>query len=279
MQTRKLSIGGMSCGHCVQTLTKALSGLPGVEDVNVSLEKKSATVRFDEGMLNSERIAQAIVEVGYEVKEEEDGDSQPSETRLSSARDSPQRRTARFKVSGMSCASCANTIEKGVRALDGTVDAAVNFAAEVLTVEYAEGTLVPGAIEEKVEALGYRAQPAESGEAGELIFHVGGMHCASCVGTIERKLRSVAGIRGASVNLASETARVSYDPSLIDRAEYVTKSLAVCHRCGGPGMYTQRVIESDELVVLGATDAYEARCRRCYDESEAHQERLEIPGP
>jgi len=65
-------------------------------------------------------------------------------------------------------------------------------------------------------------------------------------------------------------------PSLIGRAEYVTKSLAVCHRCGGPGMYTQRVIESDELVVLGATDAYEARCRRCYDESEAHQERLEI---
>jgi thymidine kinase len=65
-------------------------------------------------------------------------------------------------------------------------------------------------------------------------------------------------------------------PSLIDRAEYVTKSLAVCHRCGGPGMYTQRVIQSDELVVLGATDAYEARCRRCYDESEVFQERLEI---
>ena len=40
-------------------------------------------------------------------------------------------------------------------------------------------------------------------------------------------------------------------PTLMTRAEYVTKSLAVCHRCGGAGMFTQRVIQSDELVVLG----------------------------
>jgi thymidine kinase len=65
-------------------------------------------------------------------------------------------------------------------------------------------------------------------------------------------------------------------PTLITRAEYVTKSLAVCHRCGGAGMFTQRVIDSDELVVIGATDAYEARCRRCYDPTESQQERLEI---
>ncbi len=60
------------------------------------------------------------------------------------------------------------------------------------------------------------------------------------------------------------------------RAEYVTKSLAVCHRCGGPGLFTQRVVDSDELVVLGAGDAYEARCRRCYDPAEAVQTALEV---
>jgi thymidine kinase len=65
-------------------------------------------------------------------------------------------------------------------------------------------------------------------------------------------------------------------PSLMLRAEYVTKSLAVCHRCGGPGLFTQRVVQSDELVVLGATDAYEARCRHCYNPSEASQQTLEI---
>ena len=63
-------------------------------------------------------------------------------------------------------------------------------------------------------------------------------------------------------------------PTLLLHAEYVSKTLAVCHRCGGPGLYTQRVVESDELVVLGATGAYEARCRRCYDPAEVVQARL-----
>ena len=65
-------------------------------------------------------------------------------------------------------------------------------------------------------------------------------------------------------------------PSLMLRAEYVTKALAVCHRCGGPGLFTQRVVASDELVVLGAEGSYEARCRRCYDPDEALQESLDL---
>ena len=60
-------------------------------------------------------------------------------------------------------------------------------------------------------------------------------------------------------------------PLLANRAEYVTKMLAVCHRCGGPANFTQRTVESEDLVVLGATDSYEARCRECYDPGEATQ--------
>jgi thymidine kinase len=65
-------------------------------------------------------------------------------------------------------------------------------------------------------------------------------------------------------------------PSLCDRAEYVTKMLAVCHRCGGPALYTQRIVKSDDLVVLGAQDAYEARCRMCYDPGEPEQPVLSL---
>jgi thymidine kinase len=67
-------------------------------------------------------------------------------------------------------------------------------------------------------------------------------------------------------------------PTLCDRAEYVTKVLAVCHRCGGPALYTQRIVQSDDLVVLGAGDAYEARCRMCYDPAEPEQPRLTWDG-
>jgi thymidine kinase len=67
-------------------------------------------------------------------------------------------------------------------------------------------------------------------------------------------------------------------PTLSDRAEYVTKMLAVCHRCGGPALYTQRIVRSDDLVVLGAQDAYEARCRMCYDPHEPEQPSLGLDG-
>jgi thymidine kinase len=65
-------------------------------------------------------------------------------------------------------------------------------------------------------------------------------------------------------------------PELCGRAEYVTKTLAVCHRCGGPALYTQRIVASDELVVLGAHGAYEARCRSCYFPEEPLQAELGI---
>ncbi len=63
-------------------------------------------------------------------------------------------------------------------------------------------------------------------------------------------------------------------PTLASHAEYVTKMLAVCHRCGAPAGHTQRIVHSDELVVLGATDSYEARCRLCYDPTEPEQPKL-----
>lgn len=54
-------------------------------------------------------------------------------------------------------------------------------------------------------------------------------------------------------------------PQLLAIAEYITKTLAICVRCGNPANHTQRLIESDERVVVGAADIYEARCRRCFE--------------
>ncbi|MBA2356042.1 MAG: thymidine kinase [Acidobacteria bacterium] len=56
-------------------------------------------------------------------------------------------------------------------------------------------------------------------------------------------------------------------PQLLAMAEYITKTLAICMVCGEPANRTQRLVKSDELVLVGATGAYEARCRRCFDPS------------
>lgn len=54
-------------------------------------------------------------------------------------------------------------------------------------------------------------------------------------------------------------------PQLLAVAEYITKTLAICVRCGGPANHSQRLIASEERVVVGAGDVYEARCRLCFD--------------
>jgi thymidine kinase len=54
-------------------------------------------------------------------------------------------------------------------------------------------------------------------------------------------------------------------PLLLAVAEDITKTRAICMQCGSPATYTQRLIASRERVVVGASDAYEARCRACFD--------------
>ena len=68
-------------------------------------------------------------------------------------------------------------------------------------------------------------------------------------------------------------------PTLMAVAEDVTKTLAICVRCGAPANNTQRLVESDELVVVGAQGVYEARCRACFQPwvDEHSSEQMELP--
>src|SRR5690349_19510944 len=54
-------------------------------------------------------------------------------------------------------------------------------------------------------------------------------------------------------------------PALLAIAEYITKTLAICVRCGAPANRTQRLDENTDRLLVGATDAYEARCRLCFE--------------
>lgn len=69
-------------------------------------------------------------------------------------------------------------------------------------------------------------------------------------------------------------------PQLLTLAEEVTKLLAICVRCGNPAKHTQRIVASEELILVGAQGMYEARCRRCFEahlptENEKTEARLE----
>ena len=65
-------------------------------------------------------------------------------------------------------------------------------------------------------------------------------------------------------------------PDLLALAESITKTLAICMRCGNPAKHTQRLTGSDDLIVVGAAGMYEARCRRCFEAGIPRQEEMDF---
>ncbi|WP_167617781.1 heavy-metal-associated domain-containing protein [Maribellus sediminis] len=66
-----LSIGGMTCEHCVMSVTKGIEGVEGVESVVVTLEDSTAVVKYDASLVASEDLEKAVEKRGYRVKTSE----------------------------------------------------------------------------------------------------------------------------------------------------------------------------------------------------------------
>jgi len=116
----------------------------------------------------------------------------------------PGKKKATIPVTGMTCTTCAATIEKGLAETTGVEQARVNFASEKASIEYDSSKVSLTQIKDTISQLGYGTATRKS------IFPVGGMTCASCVARVEQALSSVPGVVSANVNLASEKATVEY---------------------------------------------------------------------
>ncbi|TCP28892.1 Cu+-exporting ATPase [Scopulibacillus darangshiensis] len=125
-----------------------------------------------------------------------------------------------LQIQGMTCAACANRIEKGLKKVEGVSDANVNFALEKSKVSYDPSVTNLKAFEEKIHSLGYEVVKDKTE------FNVTGMTCAACANKIEKKLNKLEGVSSANVNFALESATVEYDPnevSIPDMKEAIKK--------------------------------------------------------
>jgi Cu+-exporting ATPase len=124
------------------------------------------------------------------------------------------KKNVTLPVTGMTCANCALNIERNVKKLPGVKEMNVSFATEQASVAFDTDQLQINDVVDKIHDAGYGVATAT------VEFPVTGMTCTNCAMTIERTLKKkVPGVLNASVNFASERARVEYIPSLttIDR--------------------------------------------------------------
>ncbi|MFT0801335.1 heavy metal translocating P-type ATPase [Bacillus swezeyi] len=129
-----LQISGMTCAACAARIEKGLKRLDGVEDANVNVALEKSKVVYDPAKIEVGHLAEKVESLGYQVAAEK----------------------AEFAISGMTCAACANRIEKRLNKLPGVKSAAVNFALETAAVEYHPGAVSLEDMRETADKLGYK---------------------------------------------------------------------------------------------------------------------------
>jgi P-type Cu+ transporter len=112
-------------------------------------------------------------------------------------------RTLRLSLQNMSCASCVGRVERGLTALPGISDVRVNLANETAQAQIDAPERI-AEIATTLQEIGYPAR------TGSVRLNIASMSCASCVGRVDKALAVLPGVLDVNVNLASETATVTY---------------------------------------------------------------------
>lgn len=147
-----------------------------------------------------------------------------------------------LKIEGMTCAGCAQAVERALSQVQGVEMASVNVLTEEARVKHT-GLVSSESLVAAVEAAGYKAALICSLPERHIKLEIEGMTCASCVHAVEKALASVPGVEEVAVNLATEEA------TLTTASDLVTSTLqAAVERAG----YRVGSIRSAEEGVTGA---------------------------
>jgi Cu+-exporting ATPase len=140
-----LPVTGMTCANCSLTVERNLKRLTGVDEATVNLATEKASITYDPSVVKQGDFLALIRDIGYDVATAK----------------------AEMPVTGMTCANCAQTVERTLKRLDGVVSAHVNLASERASVEYLPGVVSLAAIQQAIRDVGYDVVVPGEGETAE----------------------------------------------------------------------------------------------------------------
>ena len=136
-----LNISGMTCASCARAVERSVGKLKGVRSADVNLATEKLVIEFDESLVDLDQIKAAVEKAGYGAKEEEDR----------------RIREVIMPISGMTCASCSNAVQRVIGKLDGVQEVNVNLATEKAKVVYDSSKVRLSEIKSAVAKAGYQA--------------------------------------------------------------------------------------------------------------------------
>ncbi|KAL3879473.1 hypothetical protein ACJMK2_031769 [Sinanodonta woodiana] len=227
----------MTCTSCVKKIEGELSRHHGVHSISVSLADQNGNIEYFPNRTTPQILCDAIVAMGFEaslpasaldhnvVTRQHGKEVTPNlgrgnvvfkETK-SGGQEEDEYDKCYFKVTGMTCASCVNVIEKNLMKVEGVKSVLVALMAQKAEVKYDAAYILPSQIANKIISIGFNATVLESESLGHgtAELHITGMTCSSCVHLIESTLQKKRGIVSASVALATERGNFTFDPEKI----------------------------------------------------------------
>ncbi|XP_067889510.1 copper-transporting ATPase 2-like isoform X2 [Heterodontus francisci] len=241
ISTVHINIVGMTCQSCVQSIKGQISKEKGIVSIKVSLKHNNAIVKYIPTIISTQRICEAIDDIGFETSLTNQNASL-LETKIPSAVEAVMK----MKVEGMTCHSCVSTIERKIGKLQGVHRIKVSLNKQEATIVYQPRGIQPEELRNQINDLGFQATikrpaslklgviksidsqdrkrnktltsnskiPSDTRNLMTVVLHIEGMHCKSCVAHIEGNIRELPGIQSIMVSLESKKAIVKYDTSL-----------------------------------------------------------------
>ncbi|XP_006877002.1 PREDICTED: copper-transporting ATPase 2 isoform X1 [Chrysochloris asiatica] len=247
--TGTVSILGMTCQSCVESIEGKISNLNGILSIKISLEQGNATVRYVPSVISLKQICCHIGDMGFEASiAEGKAASWPCRSLPTG------EAVVKLRVEGMTCQSCVSSIEGKIGKLQGVVRVRVSLSNQEATIVYQPYLIQPEDLRDHVNDMGFEAviknkmvplslgpidigrlqstnpkspsAPAQGLNNPEtpwdqksngvtLQLRVDGMHCKSCVINIEENISQLPGVQSVQVSLENRTAQVQFEPSCI----------------------------------------------------------------
>ena len=226
-----LKIGGMSCASCAATVEKALGRVEGVSKAAVNYAVEKATVDYDSSQVKQVDLLNAVVSAGYSVI--------------------GKKEKTMLKIGGMSCASCAQNIEKNLKKKKGVTQAAVNFASQTAMVSYDSALTDEKDIEKVIKDSGYEVIKSSGQKMVE--FKVMGMSSDHCAGIVKKVVEKLEGVIDVETNFPNSYARVSYKENKLSTRQII-------RAISGAG-YQPELIEAGEEASDAEKEAREKEIR------------------
>ena len=138
-----LGIKGMTCASCSVSVENSLKKVNGVKNVSVNLITEKASVEYDSSLTSIQQLIESVQESGYDAFHIEDRKSEST--------------SSTFRISGMTCTSCVNTIESALKKKQGIIKVSVNLATEKAQIEYDPTLINTKEIIDVIKSVGYDA--------------------------------------------------------------------------------------------------------------------------